>query len=39
MTSLGQFEAPWAVVAGMTARLAIFAWYFATGRLLKTGIL
>lgn len=39
VTSLGQFGAPGAAVAGTTVRLAIFAWYFTTGRRLKTGIL
>ena len=39
LTSLGQFGVPWAIVAGSTLRLTVFAWYFGRGSWLRTGTL
>ncbi len=39
LTTLGQFGVPWAIVAGATLRLVVFALYFCSGRWLRTGIM
>ena len=36
---LGQFGVPWAIVVGMTSRLALLYIYYARGRWLRTGML
>ena len=36
-TPLREFGVPWAIVAGMTLRMAIFIWYYLRGRWLRTG--
>jgi Na+-driven multidrug efflux pump len=37
LTPLGPTGVPWAIVAGATLRLAMFAWYFGRGTWLRTG--
>ncbi|MCI0437680.1 MAG: MATE family efflux transporter [Chloroflexi bacterium] len=37
-TSLGAFGVAWAIVIGMTARLAVFAWYYSRGTWLRVGV-
>ena len=39
LTPLGQYGVPWAIVIGMTARLALFFVYYSRGRWLRTGML
>ncbi len=39
LTPLGQYGVPWAIVIGMTARLALFFFYYSRGRWLRTGML
>ena len=36
-TPLREFGVPWAIVAGMTLRMVVFAWYYLQGRWLRTG--
>ena len=38
-TPLGEFGVPWAIVIGMTSRLALLYVYYARGRWLRTGML
>lgn len=38
-TSLGQFGVPWAVVIGMSLRLAAFVYYYRRGNWLRTGMM
>ena len=38
-TSLEELGIPWAIVFGMTLRLAIFTWYYLRGTWLRTGML
>ncbi len=38
-TGLGAYGVPWAIVIGMTVRMAAFAVYFVQGRWLRTGLM
>ena len=38
LTPLGEYGVAWAIVIGMTARLALFIWYYLRGSWLRTGI-
>ena len=39
LTGLGQYGIPWAIAAGATLRLIIFACYFGRGRWMRTGVI
>ena len=38
-TPLAEYGVAWAIVIGMTARLALFIWYYRRGRWLRTGMI
>ena len=37
-TPLGEYGVAWAIVIGMTVRLALFIWYYLRGGWLRTGV-
>lgn len=39
LTGLGQYGVPWAIAAGATLRLILFAWYFGRGTWMRTGVI
>lgn len=38
LTPLGEYGVAWAIVIGMTVRLALFIWYYLRGGWLRTGV-